>query len=235
MGVVLAAAALAGPSEPQPGPDGQLSLLVRPGAADGGAPEVLLSNRTPSAVSLSFQDGDPYLRLQVEVAPGKWVRAQEHFPSWCGNSYYQRDLAPGRSFRYVGYQPREGRVARVRYVLEQQSFELASETFQGRVSDEDIARAAVDSQAIALGDVALVEPIAMGERPVEWRNHMDPRRRAVARLVVLTEQGDLDALRALRRVATLPADDAPEHGQTYGEFALAQLERLGKAPASWFR
>ena len=52
---------------------------------------VYLINAGTNDVDLGAQDGDVYLKLEVMDAQGRWVRAQPHAFSWCGNSYFNRE------------------------------------------------------------------------------------------------------------------------------------------------
>src|SRR4051812_27563455 len=56
---------------------------------------VYLINGSTNDVDLLAQDGDVYLKLEVEDAEGQWERAQPHVSSFCGNSYYERKIRPG--------------------------------------------------------------------------------------------------------------------------------------------
>lgn len=72
-----------------------------------------LVNRTEQAVSLPFQDGDAKLRLEYRKAKGEWVRAQPQYASWCGNSYYSRELKPGQYLVMTGLMERNVWLCRI--------------------------------------------------------------------------------------------------------------------------
>lgn len=88
---------------------------------------VYLINASTNDVDLGAQDGDVYLKLEVEDPQGHWVRAQSHIFSWCGNSYFNgRKVRPGHFFLIEGYQPEKGEKRKVRYSFYHQELKLSS-------------------------------------------------------------------------------------------------------------
>jgi hypothetical protein len=126
-------------------------------AGPNGIP-LYLVNRTGRPMNLDAQDGDPYLKLEYRDDQGRWIRAQPHLSSWCGNSYYPVTLASGQHFRFHGYHAREGAPATVRYRSDRNP-ELVSNVGAGRVDPVDLAAAAVDDMSAASIPYALREVI----------------------------------------------------------------------------
>ena len=65
---------------------GSLSLFADYANATNGVITLYLVNRSGKDIDIPCQDYDPYAKLEGEL-DGRWVRAQEHVFSWCGNSY----------------------------------------------------------------------------------------------------------------------------------------------------
>jgi hypothetical protein len=144
----------------------------------GGLP-VYVVNRTAAPIPVKAQDGDLYLKLEYESAPGSWVRAQSHTYSWCGNSYHTLSLDPGRFVVISGYRPSEGEKAKVRYRLYgQDSVVLSSNVGEGLVVKAELERAANDEMTVRTGDFEFVRKVALGETKLQT-NH---RREALGRL-----------------------------------------------------
>ncbi len=162
-----------------------LSVIV------GGVP-VYLINRTGRPLVLDTQDGDVYLKLEYEIAPGVWRRAEPHYYNSCGNAYDRQVVMLPESFiRVIGYQPPEhGRPARVRYALYGQEFLAESNAGAGQVNDTDIVYAANDLMNVYCGTPEYVRAVAEGRItlrriPNVWR---DARREAVDWMETLAER-----------------------------------------------
>jgi hypothetical protein len=107
---------------------------------------LFLVNRTERPLEMMTQDHDPYLKLEYRDEQGRWIRAQPHLSSWCGNSYYPVTLPSGQHFQFFGYQASEGASATVRYRSERNP-ELVSNAGAGRVNPVDLAAAVMDDMA----------------------------------------------------------------------------------------
>ena len=156
-------------------PDGQVSLYADYGGvqSDGRVP-VYLVNKTSEALVLDAQDGDIYLKLQYQDADGNWVRAQPHGYSWCGVSYREWELPPGRYLLFRGYQPINGAAQTVRYRAYSQSMEIVSNSGMGVVAEADIRLASNDVLSIEESSFERLTEIALSPVPVE--NRMDHMR-----------------------------------------------------------
>lgn len=127
-------------------PKGELTLFAD---FDHRDPEMgiplYLVNRTVKIQSIPVQDEDPYTKLEFQEKEGFWVRAQTHRDSFCGNSYYSRDLKPGEFFLFSGYSPASGTKAKIRYHNGKSG--LLSNAGDGYYLEEDRDAAALDSMA----------------------------------------------------------------------------------------
>ena len=166
--------------------NGQLTLFADFSDIRGDYVVLYLVNRTDRRIAFSAQDGDPYLKLEAWDESGYWKRAQKHYASFCGNSYFRTPaLKPEQFFRFLGYYPATGEPATVRYriyhdtayVLKDDASEdlnsrsgednrlplnLVSNTGQGLVKTSDLAEARYDSMAIRYGTFETIREMAMG-------------------------------------------------------------------------
>ena len=139
-----------------------LQLIADPESKkDSGIPLYLI-NSSKKPVTLSTQDGDLYIKLETQEADGSWVRAQAHLFSGCGNSYISITLKPGFHLRIPGYQPKEGRPAKIRF--KSQKNNLVSQVVDGLVLDQDIADAAIDQMSVQEIPHAIQQPFAYPHR-----------------------------------------------------------------------
>jgi len=162
-------------------PEGQLTLFADFEHPQAGGLPVYLVNRTAAPIRLKTQDGDLYLKLEYESAPGSWVRAQSHEYSWCGISYHTRSLDPGRFVAISGYRPSAGEQAKVRYrFYGQESIVFGSNVGKGLVVKAEVERAADDAMTIRTGDFEFVREVALGETKLQTKNRWD----AVTRLYI---------------------------------------------------
>jgi hypothetical protein len=123
-------------------------------------------------VNLGAQDGDVYLKLEVADAQGRWIRAQPHAFSWCGNSYMNpRKVRPGHFLQIEGYQPEKGRKHKIRFSLYQQGIALSSNDGEGIANAHDIDLASSDAMAVEDGSFEFVSKVALGE--IQLKNEMD--------------------------------------------------------------
>lgn len=133
---------------------------------------VYLINASTNDVNLESQDGDVYLKLEVQDSQGKWVRAQPHAFSWCGNSYFNPPkVRPGHFLTIEGYQPDKGDKRKIRFSLYHQEITLSSNVGEGLASARDIDLASRDAMALRDGSVEFVCKVALGE--IQLTNEMD--------------------------------------------------------------
>ncbi len=97
--------------------------------------------------TLSFQDSDFYIKLEYQDEAGKWVRAQKHQFSDCGNSYGGALVPPGMHYKFSGYTPRDGKTAKVRYKMYSHPWVVSNEGI-GVVSMSEVVLAAKDELAV---------------------------------------------------------------------------------------
>ena len=132
-------------------------------AGEQGVP-IYIVNRTSEVRSVSDQDGDMYLKLECESAPGVWTRAQSHQYSFCGNSYGSTWLPPGQFVVTTGYRRTTGKAAKVRYrFYSGRAPGESSNVGDGLVTLGDIQAAATDDMAIRHGSFDFVRRMALGE------------------------------------------------------------------------
>jgi hypothetical protein len=124
-------------------PDGQLSLFADYNAVGKDGVPLYLVNRTGRTIQFSGQDGDIYIKLESRMSDGRWQRAQAHSNSFCGNSYTPVSLPPGQHLLLKGYQPPDGRPAKVRFTM-QNGEALVSNVGDGLVAQQDLDDAARD-------------------------------------------------------------------------------------------
>jgi hypothetical protein len=167
---VQAVSALPDNIKPEPG---KLSLYADYSAtgSEGQIP-VYLINQTTKEVMLKAQDGYVYLKLETRNAEGKWIRAQPHAYSWCGNSYFDHPVVPAGHFMIMcGYQPKEGKKQEIRYALYGQETRIVSNAGEGLAAARDIDLASRDAMAVQEGDFGFVSNVALGE--ISLKNEMD--------------------------------------------------------------
>lgn len=146
-----------------------------------------LINRTERAYGFESQDDDIYIKLETKADDGRFVRAQTHRYSTCGNSYLNGPLLhPNRYCRLLGYQPRNGKKATIRFRMYhdfvnrrdtsengthtttfgrgrgKEPITLISNEGVGLAWEEDIASARFDAMAIPYGDFETMLAMAMG-------------------------------------------------------------------------
>jgi hypothetical protein len=137
--------------------------------------DVYLINLSDHDIYLEAQDFDVYLKLETQSNAGNWVRAQAHAFSWCGNSYtFKPTVRKQHFYRISGYQPAQGRKAKIRFRLyEQPNLDIVSQVGDGLVSDTDISISASDALAVSSGDFDSVCRVALGEtRLVNRTDHI---------------------------------------------------------------
>lgn len=162
-------------------PDGQLTLYADFSAARGGHIPLYLVNRMASDFVFGRQDGDLYVKLETRQAGGTWRRAQEHWYSYCGDSYMMPlSLPPGRYVRWLGVYPDSGEPQPVRYATygrfrparapgapgtKERPLEwprLVSNEGTGRVPADAVAKARHDLMAIRSGSIEFLRDVALG-------------------------------------------------------------------------
>ncbi len=151
--------------------EGKVSLIADFEARDeAGQIPVYVINQSGESLNLNSQDGDFYVKLEVEE-DRRWVRAQPHAFSWCGNSYHRGELKPGHFIKVVGYQSLVGDRKPIRYAFYRQDIELVSNVGEGRVAKHDVDLASRDALAVLEGDFEFVSKVALGD--LKLRNEMD--------------------------------------------------------------
>lgn len=203
--------------------DGQVSLFADYGSiGTNGRVPVYLVNQSTEPLMLNTQDGDIYLKLEFKDESGRWIRAQPHAYSWCGNSYMYRPVVrPGHYVLTSGYQPINGVSRTIRYRLHSQAIELSSNIGIGVVADADIERASRDAMSVKEGDFDFVSRIALSEAPVE--NNMDHIRDLRSSAIWQLGSGRFDAEKSME-VLLVVRDTNPELEQS----ANYALQKLGK-------
>ncbi len=114
---------------------------------------------------LSREGGDFYIKLEYQDESGKWVRAQPHYYSFCGNSYGSSTVPPGMHWKISGYKPREGKAVKVRYKM-YSALEIVSNEGKGVVSMADVDLAAKDSMTVMY--LPSVFEDAFNDRVKDW-------------------------------------------------------------------
>ena len=204
-------------------PDGVLSMVADYAAAgDGGVP-IYIINKTGSPVVLPNQDGDIYLKLELKDKSGRWVRAQTHRYSDCGNSYGGNSLAPSMHLRVLGYRPTSGDTATVRYALHS-SLPLASTEGTGTFLQSDIEAARMDHMSLLH-----VPRVLRDVFDLEWLDKSLTASDLAERLVLLQQLGGAPALRknAEAKLQEWKASPASKPDELE---ALTVFERVLKEP-----
>lgn len=127
-----------------PAVKGQLALLALP---DNPADfegykgfKVMLVNGTKKTVSFEAQDFRINIVREARDAAGRW-RPIEYLPnSWCGNSYHQLDLPPGRHWTFHAPVYSGAFRTQMRFVLDQPGLHLVSNEFSGTINVEQFER-----------------------------------------------------------------------------------------------
>ena len=164
------------PSSHSPIPNAELPPHIKPSLgetvlfADFEHPEsdgipLYFINGKQSDQFLSRQDGDFYIKLEYQDVSGKWVRAQPHYYSDCGNSYGGSNVPPAMHRKINGYKPREGKAVKVRYRIYAAPWMVSNEGM-GIVSMADADLAAKDSMAVRY--LPSVFENAFNDRVKDW-------------------------------------------------------------------
>lgn len=169
-------------------PDGVLSMVADYAAASDDGVPIYIINKTGAAVVLPNQDGDIYLKLEFKDKSGRWVRAQTHRYSDCGNSYGGNSLAPSMHLRVLGYRPSSGDTATVRYALHS-SLPLASTEGTGTFLHSDIEAARMDQMSLIH-----VPRVLRDGFDLEWLDKSLTAPDLAERLVLLQQFGGVPAL-----------------------------------------
>lgn len=163
-------------------PAGQITLFADYENAEEGGITLYLVNRTGKPVTIPTQDGNPYIKLEAQVAGGAWKRAQGHVYSWCGNSYFSPPVLPSNFFcTMTGSYPTKGEPRRVRYKI-YSSLGFVSNEGRGAVDPSSIDACKYDLMAINFGDLALLKEILLEAVALPGPSWQSPRAAAVRRL-----------------------------------------------------
>jgi hypothetical protein len=141
-----------------------------------------LINNSNKFIRFDHQDGDIYIKMEYKNELGEWVRAQSHISSWCGNSYGKTELLkPGYYFKFLGYSPKTGKSAEVRYKQYNNGIGLTSNNAKGVVDFGEVEIAETDSIAIANADLNRLKEIALKEMPIKSNkdDYLNPRLNAI--------------------------------------------------------
>ena len=183
-------------------------------------------NRTDQPLTLSQQDRHAYFQAEVQI-DGQWQRTTPFAFSWCGNSYHQTVIPPGRFAVFRGLLPEPGDTrAPLRF---RRAYDidtpLISNVSTTTYRPADVARAKFDALAVHLeADAVTLIAIMEGRSPfgddVEiWgaaaehaaealgRRHADPAM-AWVKQAESAEAPDYDVLAAVRSgIMTAPETD----------------------------
>ncbi len=143
-----------GPPNPRPNVELPPQVPVVPGklivyadyaAADDKGVPLYIVNRADGQPLPGFGE-ERSLELQYQKPDGTWARAQAApGPGWCGTSNASIDLPAGQYSRFLGYRPKSGVKAKVRYKY---GVWASSNEAEGFVSPQDITDAATDFSTI---------------------------------------------------------------------------------------
>lgn len=206
-------------------PEGELSMVADyDSAVDTGVP-IYIINKTSSPVMIPNQDGDIFLKLETKDKSGRWVRAQTHRYSDCGNSYGGNFLSPSMHLRVWGYRPSRGEAATVRYALHS-SLPLACAEGPGRILNLDVEAARMDQMS-----VSHVPRVLRDGFDPEWQDKSLTPADLAERLVLLHVFGGAPALQkvAEAKLQDWKANPQPKPDELQ---AITVFERLLKAPWS---
>ncbi|MES2924396.1 MAG: hypothetical protein V4819_22785 [Verrucomicrobiota bacterium] len=204
--------------------NGQLTLFADfINCSKDGCP-LYLVNRTEKDITIPTQDGRLFVKLTCETSSG-WERAQSHYFSDCGNSYYPVALSPGQHFRTVGYLAKSGNLGKVRYQFHAGPG-VVSNTGAGYWSEEDRVISNADQLAVSGGrelDLLSAEKIA-GDGADPWESVEN----SIAYLDLVSQwraQDFLhDQLRKVKESTERLAATDPEKGKR----SLAKIEEISK-------
>ena len=189
------------PKEIRPEP-GKVTLFADYSArGTNGSIPVYLINAGTKEISLSAQDGDVYLKLEVADLGDHWVRAQPHAFSWCGNSYFDSPrVRSGHFIKIDGYQPTNGETQRIRFALHQE-MALTSNTGRGLASPRDADLASRDAMAVQEGTFEFVSRVALGEtRLTNEMDHMKDLQEVAIRTLPSPRFNPVESRRVLAEV-----------------------------------
>ena len=204
-------------------PEGKLTMIADYAAtSDAGVP-VFIINKTDHPLIIPNQDGDIYLKLEMKDKSGRWVRAQTHRYSDCGNSYGGNSLAPSMYLRVLGYRPAKGDAAIVRYVLHS-SLSLASAEGSGDVLPSDVDAARMDQMS-----VRHVPRVLRDGFDLEWQDKSLAALDLAERLELLLQFGGAPVLRKGAQ-AKLQEWKANPRSSPDELAAIPRFERLLKEP-----
>lgn len=135
-----------------------------------------LVNRTDRRIDFATEDDDVHVMLEALSESRRWERAQTvHDYVGCGNSYYNRTLAPGEFFRFLGYQPTEGKPTTIRYRMYTDSVNPISNAGPGRARSAEIVSSRRDRLVLGFGSFDAVRDLALGTVRGTWLGGSRPR------------------------------------------------------------
>lgn len=175
-------------------PQGELTLYADYDEVWQGKTVLYLVNRTAEDTQLRAQDYDLFLKLETRAADGRWLRAQTHVYSWCGNSYHHMILEPDTFIEILGWLPEEGEEREIRYKF-YSDVEIASNVGAGLVDPVELGLAQYDEMSTKRA-LPVLEDILVGDAVLRKRLR-DRRRTGDGRLVDLPPAEVLPILQEL--------------------------------------
>jgi hypothetical protein len=204
---------------------------------------VYLVNRTHKLLRLPAEDDDIYLKLETRNHDGRWVRAQTHRYSWCGNSYHHFDVPAGQFRALLGFKPASGQERQVRYrVYWRKAFgkalglgpddEIVSNPGNLPVDADIVTLARYDSMALRFADLDTIEAFLFEDVGIPEKDRKLDEDRALDRLAEFKEP------RAVKMVERFLADDSlDERSFQQGIACLGKIapERLAERASRLLR
>lgn len=151
--------------------DGQLSLFADFNDVRNGWVVLYLINRSGDTVRAPTQSNDLYAKLEYLDANQKWQRAQSHVYDTCGNSYESVRIPDDTFMRLLGWMPKEGQPATVRYKIYSE-LEVASNSAMGRVIPAEIEKASNDVMSVHMGDADRLRQVLLEPNSLPIKLHM---------------------------------------------------------------
>lgn len=151
--------------------DGQLSLFADFKDVRNGWVVLYLINRSGETVRAPTQSNDLYAKLEYQDANQKWQRAQSHVYDTCGNSYDSERIPDDTFMRLMGWMPKEGQPATVRFKIYSE-LEVASNSAMGRVKPDEIEKARDDVMSVHMGDVDRLRQVLLEPNSLPIKLHL---------------------------------------------------------------
>jgi len=228
-------------SDPQPvsqlprhieAPTGEISLVADYNDIAPNKVVVYLANRTMEPLRMPAQDSDVYMKLETPGPDGKWVRAQTHRFSGCGNSYHSIVVLPGQFRKLPGWYPANGQKKKVRFRIYRREGltiskslgphdELISNIGSLPVSDEIVVMSRYDSMALRLADLDTLEAFLFKKVKLpdkDWKYDLN---------YALDRLSEFKQPRAVEMIERFLADDSLDEYQF--QQSIASLSKIAPA------